>query len=296
MNFLDEYDDFELDEAISAFSASKGWDIAVRYHDLKKRLGPEERRALRTVSVQAILRNAMAFLGSASKPKTTGLAFWPEIPVNAESVELDLEETISESPLLLRGRSAVVAREAMVFRYQKERRFPLIIALDTSLSMTGEKLALTAVALAVVLLQFPDDPLGIIAFENRANVLKLPDEMAPLERVIERFLDVPAQGYTDIEEALKSALKFQSNLRKKQSRSPVTTLLLTDGKYTAGRDPAYLGKKFSHLIVLKLGEERAGADLCNDLASAGGGFVRDVVELRTLPEAMVQVIHRVLRQ
>ena len=54
------------------------------------------------------------------------------------------------------------------------------------------------------------------------------------------------------------------------SRMP-STVLLTDGKYTAGRDPAYLASRFPHLVVLKMGRERAPLELCRELARKGQG-------------------------
>src|SRR5262249_43358466 len=149
----------------------------------------------------------------------------------------------------------------------------------TSLSMTGEKLALTAVAIAVVLLQFPEDPVGIVAFENEARILKRPEERITLQELLERFLDVPAQGYTHLEDGMKASLKLvQSTSGGTSSRLP-STVLLTDGKYTAGRDPAYLAPRFPHLAVLKMGTERASMDLCRELARKGHGMVREVSDL-----------------
>src|SRR5262249_54073557 len=136
--------------------------------------------------------------------------------------------------------------------YRVHRKQPLVITVDTSLSMTGEKLALTAVALAVVLLQFPDDPVGIVAFENEAQVLKRPTEQITLQQLVERFLDVPAQGYTHLEDGMKAALKLVRSVDLGSQGRPPSAVLLTDGKYTAGRDPAYLAPKFPHLVVMKM--------------------------------------------
>jgi Mg-chelatase subunit ChlD len=161
--------------------------------------------------------------------------------------------------------------------------------------MTGEKLALTAVALAVVLLEFPDDPIGIVAFENEARVLKRPDERISIQLLVERFLDVPAQGYTHLEDGMRAALKLARNAQSSGHGKPASTVLLTDGKYTAGRDPSYLAPKFPHLVLLKMGREKASLEFCRDLARQGRGMLREVDELESLPSVMYGVVKDLLR-
>jgi Mg-chelatase subunit ChlD len=152
------------------------------------------------------------------------------------------------------------------------------------------------VALAVVLLQFPDDPIGIVAFENEAKILKRTDERISLQVLVERFLDVPAQGYTHLEDGMRAALRLvrASGGGLGSTRRP-SAVLLTDGKYTAGRDPAYLAPRFPHLIVIKMGHERASLDLCRELARKGRGALREVGELDALPGVMYGVVKDLLR-
>ena len=76
---------------------------------------------------------------------------------------------------------------------------------------------------------------------------------------------------------------------------PTSTVLLTDGKYTAGRDLAYLAPRFSHLVVLKMGKERASLELCRELAQKGSGALREVGELEALPTVMYGVVKDLLR-
>jgi Mg-chelatase subunit ChlD len=171
----------------------------------------------------------------------------------------------------------------------------MVLAVDTSLSMTGEKLALTAVALSVVLLQFPEDPIGILAFENQARELKAPEERLGVFELVERFLDVPAQGYTHLESGVKLALKMSREMESRIRGRPPATLLLTDGKYTAGRDPAFLAPRFHHLSVLKMGQERSSLPLCREMARKGRGVLREVPRLEALPTVMYSVVKDLLR-
>lgn len=225
--------------------------------------------------------------------------------MGAESVEIDLEETIDANLLILNSKHVESSVPEVWMSYQSRFAQPLVLTVDTSLSMTGEKLALTAVALAVVLLQFPEDPIAIVAFENEAMVLKRADETLSIQELVERFLDVPAQGYTHLEEGLTKALELARALERNSVLSGgasaglkgrrTSTVLLTDGKYTAGRDPAYLAGRFSNLVVLKMGSEKASLPLCRELAQKGSGTLREVAKLESLPLVMYGLVKDLLR-
>ncbi len=292
----------EADEDHPEFKGSNHWDIATRYHEFKgKRVSQNLIRKLRALSAQAILDRAQEVLGSVVHPFHRHTSLWNDVPAQAMDVDFDLDETLELSPLVLKD---ATTREASRFplteqdlwmSYSVRRTQPLVITVDTSLSMTGEKLALTAVAIAVVLLEFPEDPIGIVAFENEAKILKRPDEKISIPQLVERFLDVPAQGYTHLEEGMKCALKLVQEVQKMGSGKIPSTVLLTDGKYTAGRDPAYLAPRFPHLVILKMGRETSSLELCLEMARKGSGALREVEDLNSLPKVMYGVVKDLIR-
>ena len=287
---FDDDDDFSMELA-----SASAWDVAMRYHEFKSRKSNKAiARELRALSVRAILERARDVLGSVVHPMDQKSAPWSELPGGVEGADIDIDETIENSPLAVIGRTAITGEDIWM-SYLTHRKQPIILTVDTSLSMTGEKLALTAVALAVVLLQFPEDPVGIIAFENEAKVLKRPDERISLQELVERFLDVPAQGYTHLEDGLKAALELIRGTGARSYGRPPSMVLVTDGKYTAGRDPAYLAPRFPHLVMLKMGKERASLELCRELAHRGNGVLREVGELDSLPMVMYGIVKDLLR-
>ena len=286
---------FEEDDVASEIVSASAWDIATRYHEYKARRSAQNvLRVLRRLSARAILERAQAVMGSVVHPIEQRIAPWPEVPGDSASPDFDFDETLENAPLAMAGLAPVMALDIWM-DYTIHRRQSVVLSVDTSLSMTGEKLALTAVALAVVLLQFPNDPVGIVAFENESKVLKRPDEQISLQELLERFLDVPAQGYTHLEDGLKGALALVRSAGAAGQARPPSTVLLTDGKYTAGRDPAYLASRFPHLVVLKMGKERASFELCREMAQKGHGVLREVGELEALPNIMYGVVKDLLR-
>jgi Mg-chelatase subunit ChlD len=293
----------ELQEGELGLNQSSLWDIATRYHEFKgQRLSQNLLRRLRSLSAEIILRRAQEVLGSLVHPVQSQSALLQDLPAGALHPDFDFDETLESSPLAVSavasgGESDFGLTEQDIWMsYSIRRKQPLVLSVDTSLSMTGEKLALTAVALAVVLLEFPEDPIGIVAFENEAKVLKRPDEPISIPLLVERFLDVPAQGYTHLEAGLLEALRLvRQSAKLGLGAATPSTVLLTDGKYTAGKDPAYLASRFPHLIVLKMGQEEASLELCRELAQKGCGSLREVGNLESLPAVMVGVVRDLLR-
>ena len=270
----------------SSFHASEdaqslhGWELAKKYHELKRSgLPAPELRRLREESARVILLRARRMMGALSQP--TQNRFVHEELKEQDNAELSIDETLDESPL----------GEDRIWEEKARRIRPLILVIDTSLSMNGEKLALTAVSIAIALLHFERQPVGIVAFENEAQVLKRPKDEVPLLQVIERFLDVPAQGYTHLEAGLLQAIQLKQGLGV--SRVPI--LLISDGKYTAGKDPTYLGGQLSPLWMMKMGGERTSRDFASRLVKASRGEFVEVRELPELPRKMYEILRSVVR-
>jgi len=254
-------------------------------------------RRLRATSAAAIVDRARNVLGAVVHPTRSGQSPWRETPADATRIEVAIEETLEGSPLsFARGeRRTALQPEDVVVDFQRRRAQSVVLCLDTSLSMQGEKLALMGVAVAVVLLQFPDDPVAVIGFDDTAHVLKRADERISVETLIERLLDVPGRPYTNLEAGLLRALETAQRATRGSRGRPVSTVLVTDGKYTAGADPTPLAKRFAHLTVLKVGSDRAGLPLCRELAHRGHGSVREAPRLDVVPLAMYGAVQELLR-
>jgi Mg-chelatase subunit ChlD len=288
------------DPLIPDLRGATDWDVATRYGDFGMPLARGTRhesavRRLRAAAAAAIVRRAQAVLGSVVHPTRALSAPWTETPPDAVRVELAIEETLENSPLSFAAARTALLPEDVWVDVESRRRQPVVLCLDTSLSMQGEKLALMGVAAAVVLLQFPDDPVGVIGFDDCATVLRRPDEPIAATELVERLLDVPGRPYTNLEAGLRRALEMAGDGSRGARGRPVSTVLVTDGKYTAGADPAPLAPRFAHLTVLKVGTDRAGLPLCRELASRGRGWLREAPKLDALPFAMYGAVQEILR-
>ncbi len=141
-----------------------------------------------------------------------------------------------------------------------------MLILDMSLSMTGEKIALTAVAAAILKLKL--ERVAVVQFDTRAHTLVRCGEAVPVRELVRRILTVPAQGYTNIEAGLEQGLEV---LRRATQRERLG-IILTDGIANMGWDPVRVAARYPRLHVVQLGtRDRHGARTCRRMAEAGRG-------------------------
>ena len=163
--------------------------------------------------------------------------------------------------------------------------------MDASLSMRGEKIALLAVASAVVSLCLPPRRLSLMGFDSGIRWVKKFEEDLPIERIVERVLELPTGGFTNIELALQETEKTLSLFHKEKAN----VVLITDGKYTEGNDPTPLASHFPRLHVLKIGRDQAGRSLLFELCARGNGRFFEARKISELPNTMYKAMRTVLR-
>lgn len=281
-----------MDEDISGYDKKPSWDVAVRYQDLKRLLSiPDKEKAkLKKRAVQGVLDRARRVLGSVLKPERSVTLDYREFQAAGGRGELDLSATFEEG--LARGLSpGAFDAEALRFDARVEKDQDIALVMDASLSMTGEKIALLAVAAAVVALCVPSRRLALLAFASQAKVIKPFGEELALETLVERVLEIPTMGLTNLELALKESLKLVDAAGK----AGANVILITDGKYTEGKDPTPLAARFKKLHALKLGRDIAGRALLQDLVRGGNGRLFEVRRMPDLPRVMYGAMKSLLR-
>ena len=214
--------------------------------------------------------------------------------------ELDIEATLEN----LLGKPHPEPGDLIVQR-RVDRRHQVVLMIDTSLSMAGEKMALAAVAAAVLALKLRPGDLAVVLFADGARaVSRFGEEVAPAE-LVRRMLAVPCGGGTDIAAALR-----EGHAELQRGRDPGRSgLLVSDGVFTSGADPLPAAARFGPLHVLLMEEQTAaldpGAPVTTWIAprlhvgeaiarAADGGIVR-VDGFPALPRRMLEVADRVLR-
>jgi Mg-chelatase subunit ChlD len=200
---------------------------------------------------------------------------------NRPYAELDIDETLDRIAV-----TPYPDASDIIVEYKEQKRLDCALMLDTSLSMSGEKLALLAVAATVLAYKLPSEDFSIVAFESTANTLKKMRVEMSVEDIARNILDVPAVGYTNIEAGLSEGLK---QLRSGRHKNRVG-ILISDGKYTSGGDPIPIAAAYRALYVVLIGDFNTDPKNCSEMAATGHGRVYSAPNFQSLP----RILHRLI--
>lgn len=266
------------DSTVEQVASDIGWKNALTFHEkIRKSNDPILKAKVKRSAVAAILDRSRNALGSVSRPYKIETETWEQNPDH----DLDLDASLDDDPML----------NSLLVETKKDKRANVIICLDTSLSMTGRKLALLGVTVGTLSLQLPSEDLSVINFESDARLVKpLGTNLSPFQTV-ERFLDSPAKGLTNMEAALKLAVKEQN----KVARGKCHVILMSDGRFTAGARPDYLIPQLDRLHVVQAGNPWSHNRFFRRLAKLGDGRFLQVKNFDDLPRALYSLVHEILR-
>lgn len=232
---------------------------------------------MRATAVRAVLARAKDVVGASKKEvrkRSDSIA-------NRPYAELNIDETLDNIAVKPHPDASDI-----IVDYKEQKRLDCALMLDTSLSMSGKKLALLAVAATVLAYKLPPEDFSIVAFESTANTLKKMRITMPVEKIAEKILDVPAVGYTNIESALSEGL---SQLGRGRHKNRVG-ILISDGKYTAGGDPIPVAAGYRALHVVLVGDFNTDPENCNAMAATGHGKVYRAPNFQSLPRTLHRLI------
>ncbi len=253
-----------------------GWEAATQLHAMKARLGPRARAVVTERAVDAVLERARRLVRHGRRPRRRVEAGWP-----AEG-ELALAETL-ERPRPWRSSDLRVVRS-------EPRDVDVVAILDMSLSMTGEKIALVAVAAAILRLKL--DRVGVVAFDTDARTLVPVGSAIGVREIVRRVLLVPALGYTHVAAGLEEGLE---QLRRSGRRERMG-ILFSDGVSNVGADPVAVAARFRTLHVVQLGRDLPqGGGACRAMASAGSGRRFHAPTYVALPQVVTELVRELFR-
>ena len=234
-------------------------------------------KVLRQMAVEGILRRTLKLLRRFRRKTRLGRVPW----IDAPSGEIALDETLDRAmyPHDLQPSDIIVETRI-------EKPLDLVMLIDTSLSMTGRKLAMAAVGAAVLSFRLRAESFAVVAFGSTTKTLKSMRQHCTPQQTIEKILDAPLLGYTNIETALRAGHR-----QLLKGRSPLKIgVLLTDGQFTEGADPEPAASRFRRLEVMMTIDHNSDRDCCARMARAGKGHVTEVRRYKHLPEKLLGVI------
>jgi MoxR-like ATPase len=209
--------------------------------------------------------------------KTTYGEFKPN-RFDFNSDELELDRTLDK----ILGKKEIEYDDFVVReRKQEKRAFSLII--DASGSMKGENILRAAIAVTTLVNNLGKDDYAIVAFSERAKVIKFMNANKDLKALIDDIFDSFIGGMTDIGVGLELGLQqlYRSPLKKKIG------IILTDGAHNKRSDPLIHAKKYPKLSVIGIRPPWEDAeDRCRHMAQLGRGRCIFVDEFQEIPKAL----------
>lgn len=215
-------------------------------------------------------------LGRSGPARARGVGRLRRVPLAAGS-DLDVDASL-EALLAARARGSAPDLADLRSTVWGRPSVALCLLVDRSGSVGGERLATAALAAAAVALRAPEDH-SVVAFNDRALVLKAQDERRPVGGVVDALLALRGHGTTDLALALDAG-------RRQLQRSSATrrvTVLLSDGRATTGPDPLPAAARHDELVVLAPAGDAAQA---RELAASAGAAVEELRGPSDVPRAL----------
>ncbi|HEY3687141.1 MAG TPA: VWA domain-containing protein, partial [Streptosporangiaceae bacterium] len=193
------------------------------------------------------------------------------------SDDIDLDRTLD-----VLAERPVPDDEDIVVRERPRTRRSVVLAVDVSGSMRGERVRTAAAAVGALAAELHRDDLAVIAFWSDAAVLlRLGGRFEPLT-LLDTLLRIPAKGLTNVEFPLRLAARELARVPARDAR----VLLLSDCVHNAGPDPRPAAARLPRLdVFLDTGGEQ-DPELARDLAEAGRGRLARIRTYRDVPPAL----------
>ena len=256
-----------------------GWAIAQNYSQLRIRLKDQTLIELaKRIAIKATIWRVLQLLGPVSMPTYITRSEYRM----GEDAEIDVDATLD----MLMEKGGASTYDLIVER-REPRELSVVMMLDASLSMTGDKLAMATAAIAVLAFRLKTVDYILITFNDRPSVLKRVNQAKNLDDLIADLLEARAGGYTNIEGAL---VKGREELALSKTRNQVG-ILITDGNFTVGADPSDAASSYRRLFVIMTESHDCQPGVCQDIAAKGGGHMYPVATFDEIP----RVLYRVLR-
>lgn len=206
-----------------------------------------------------------------------GLGELRSVPYRGTSSDIDLDATLDalvEHP--------VPASGDIVVRERVRTRRSVVLAVDVSGSMRGERVRTAAAAVGALVAELARDDLAVVAFWSDAVLLAPLGGHASAGEIMERLMRIPARGLTNVAFPLELAARQLTRLPSQEGR----LLLLSDCVHNAGPDPRPAAAALPRVDVLLDTSGEHDLDVARDIARIGHGQVAVVRGHRDVPAAL----------
>lgn len=198
-------------------------------------------------------------------------------PADRADGDLDLDGSLDALVHARAGGAAVPAEDLRV-RHWTKPTMALSLLVDRSGSMSGDRLAIAAIAAAACAWRAPAD-WSVLAFADRQLALKSQDDGRSAPAVVGDLLRLRGQGTTDLDQALRASARQLERSRAKRR----VTVLLSDCRATVGADPGTIAARLDELCIVAPADD---AEDAHEFARAAGARITVVAGPSEIPGAL----------
>jgi len=199
------------------------------------------------------------------------------VPYRGGSDDIDLDRTLEQL-----AEHPVPEDEDIVVRERVSTARSVVLLVDLSGSMRGERARTAAAAVGALAAELARDNLAVIAFWSDAAVLSRFGQRVPPARLVETMLRIPARGLTNVAFPLQVARRELARVPARDARA----LLLSDCVHNAGPDPRPFAARLPRLDILLDTTGEQDPELARDLARLGRGRLRPARSYRDVAPAL----------
>jgi Mg-chelatase subunit ChlD len=199
------------------------------------------------------------------------------LPYRGGSDDIDLDRTIE-----VLAERPVPEDEDIIVRDRVRTKRSVVLAVDISGSMRGERVRTAAATVAALAAELSRDDLAVLAFWSDAALLvTLGAPVRPLV-LLDQLLSLPARGLTNVAFPLQLAAKELARIPARDAR----VVLLSDCVHNAGPDPRSDAARLPRLDVLLDVSGENDVDLGRQLTRAGRGRLARIRNYRDVAPAL----------
>lgn len=173
----------------------------------------------------------------------------------------------------------------IVVRERVRTRRAVVLAVDLSGSMRGERARTAAAAVGALGAELARDDLAVVVFWSDAAVLQQFGHRIEPVALVTAMLRIPAQGLTNVEFPLRVAARTLAGSSARDAR----VLLLSDCVHNAGPDPRAAASALPRLDVLLDVSGEQDEALARDLARLGRGRLARIRGYRDVAPAVTRL-------
>ncbi|MGY5863175.1 MAG: vWA domain-containing protein [Candidatus Thorarchaeota archaeon] len=282
-----------LDSLVGSMSRGPGENLLLQWFYHRKSLPKEIKQKVRELAKKALIEVAMNWpsgrLGSGEKGLAPSIKKRP-FRDGDDIDQIDVESTI-ESVVLSGKTLEMITTDDLVVWDTERGRVAACFLLDISGSMSGEKLAMCAISVVMLVGNLKPEEIAVSLFESNTHVIKGFEEEKDLDEVADELLDISARGGTCAERAFRwSADQMTHSAEAEQKLVMIFTDAVTESTNVLRPQLERLANLKVRFIV-GLNARYSRRDNADDWADLTDGEVMVLNSIHEIPKMLSDVLN-----